>query len=559
MVCTPRGIFIVSLLLTASSLLTAQTPPSKPKITVSHNDLTTVPQELFAPYWTLEPGWSTELEMRNNVPWHDLRMTPVLRTPDGVEVPLAPVNLKPEEIVSLNLRTAVAAAKPELLDKMGSFGSVVFRFDGSAAANGFAAAVVRRDGHPIDFHFDAEGSSSNAVEGMWWLPATSATDYLIVSNPRGNVVTARLTLSDTSGATHQSLLTVGPRQSVRTNIREELRAAAHGSFGGLSLSVVKGGSTVKEGSIVRQEALSATEIVFDELTGLSTTLKLFERQSIAEIDKVESRVLRAPMMALSHPDRSLGFPSATMLNPKIFLRNAGPAPAIVSPGVNWRDDSKSGTSILPRITLLPGQIRILNLADFQKTRQIPEDATWATVSLGFTGRSGDLIAVAMSYDQTSRYGLQTPFSEVINHLFKGSMWHVDATHNTLITTGNGGTEPTRAQVTLFYNGGQSKYRVEQSLSPGQQIWLNLGDLMRNQIPDSDGKTMPPDVMSGSYELRDLDHEVLGLLYEGKLVVDKTYGHASYGCAHCCGYWRAQLAPTPFDGPPDIDNRIPIRC
>jgi hypothetical protein len=159
----------------------------------------------------------------------------------------------------------------------------------------------------------------------------------------------------------------------------------------------------------------------------------------------------------------------------------------------------------------------------------------------------------MSYDSTSRYGLQTPFSEMMNRLFKGSMWHVDGAHNTLITTGNGGTEQTRVQVTLFYNGGQSKYRVEKLLPPGQQIWLNLGELIRNQVPDSDGKTIPADVMFGSYELRDLDHPILGLLYEGKLVVDKTYGHASYGCAHCCGYSSAQLSPTPFGGPPGLDN------
>jgi hypothetical protein len=205
------------------------------------------------------------------------------------------------------------------------------------------------------------------------------------------------------------------------------------------------------------------------------------------------------------------------------------------------------------MTLPPGRVAVLRLADFQQAGQIPEDATWGTVSLGYTGRSGDLVAVAMSYDKTSRYGSQTPFIEGTSRLFKGSMWHVDGTHNTLITTGNGGTEPTRAQVTLFYNAGQGKYRVEQSLAPGGQIWLNVADLIRNQVPDSDGKTIPPDVMAGSYELRDLDHPVLGLLYEGKLVVDKTYGHASYGCAHCCGYSSARLWQNPFAGPVGIDN------
>ncbi|MGH9500083.1 MAG: hypothetical protein ACRD3L_13160 [Terriglobales bacterium] len=116
-----------------------------------------------------------------------------------------------------------------------------------------------------------------------------------------------------------------------------------------------------------------------------------------------------------------------------------------------------------------------------------------------------------------------------------------------------GHPPTRAQVTLFYNGGKSKYRVEKSLAPGEHIWLNLGELLHDQLPDSDGATIPPDVMFGSYELRDLGHPVIGQLYEGKLVVDKTYGHASYGCNHCCGYSQSQLSPTPLGGPPGIDN------
>lgn len=530
-------------LLVTSSLLTAQNPPNHraPKIVASHPEWKASLQELFAPYWTLEPGWSTDLEVRNNVPWHDLHVIPVLRTHDGTEVALMPVDLKPEEVAPINLREAVASAKPELLDRMGSFGSVTFRFQGTAPGNGFAAAVVRRHGRPIEFHFDSEGWGSTAVEGMWWLPTESSTTYLILSNPTSKPVTGKLVLSNARGAGQQLSLTVGPRQSLRTNLREALHTPANGTFGGLSLSMLNNGE------------ISATEIVFDEVSGQTAIMKLFDRQSLAEVDTVESRTLRAPMMALTQPDPSLGFPNGTLLDPKIFLRNAGPASMVLIPDVNWRNGSASGTALLPRITLLPGQMKVMSLADFHKSGQIPAEASWGTVTLGYTGRSGDLVAVAMSYDKTSRYGLQTPFSEVMNSLLKGSMWHVDATHNTLITAGNGGTEPTQAQVTLFYNSGQSKYRVEQRLVPGQQMWLNLGDLLRSQVPDSDGKTISPEAMFGSYELRDLGHPVLGLLYEGKLIVDKTYGHASYGCNHCCGYSQSQLSPNPFGGPPGIDN------
>ena len=133
------------------------------------------------------------------------------------------------------------------------------------------------------------------------------------------------------------------------------------------------------------------------------------------------------------------------------------------------------------------------------------------------------------------------------------MWHVDSAHNTFITTGNAGFESTAAEATLFYNGGKSKYRMEKMLSPGQQLWLDVGHLVHDQVPDSDGHTLPPDTMTGSYELRDLDHAYVGQLYEGKLVIDKTYGHAAYGCGSCCGYDGVVLDPDPFLGAVGINN------
>ena len=64
--------------------------------------------------------------------------------------------------------------------------------------------------------------------------------------------------------------------------------------------------------------------------------------------------------------------------------------------------------------------------------------------------------------------------------------------------------------------------------------------------------MPPDTMTGSYELRDLDHATVGQLYEGKLVIDKTYGHAAYGCGFCCQMDIPYFVPDPFGGPPGYD-------
>ena len=78
----------------------------------------------------------------------------------------------------------------------------------------------------------------------------------------------------------------------------------------------------------------------------------------------------------------------------------------------------------------------------------------------------------------------------------------------------------------------------------RSVWANVGDIIHGQIPDKNGRTIPRDVMMGSYELRDLDHIGVGYLYEGKLVIDKTWGHGYYGCAGCCGYEGQRLLPNP---------------
>lgn len=539
-----RAVSATFFILLCSSFLRAQSAPPlhppNPKV-LGPAKWEPSPQEISAAYWTLEPGWSTTLEMRNNVIHHDLTVTPVIRASTGQETPLAPVTIAPQHVIALDLRTVVTAAN-RTLSQLGSFGSVVFRFDGLYPDNLFGATIVRREGEPIDFHFDGQAAglnyTSGGIEGMWWLPAASSADYLVLSNPLKKTVAGTLALSSASASHRPMAVSLGPGETKRIDLGEVLGPSSIGAVGGLSLS------------LPGKELISATQIVFDEVTGLAAIMKLFDRDPD---DQPKSRVLRAPMMALSQPDQGLGFPSGTQLLPRILLRNAASAPTLVSATVEWRNQS-SGTFALPDLTLSPGEIRTVNLANYQQAGQIPQDANWATLRLAYTGRAADLVAVAVSYDKDHRYGLQTPFSENLSRLWAGGMWHVDPTHNTFITSGNGGAEATTAEVTLFYNGGASRYRMEKMLSPGQQLWLDVGHLVHDQVPDSDGHVLPPDTMTGSYELRDLDHATLGQLYEGKLVIDKTYGHAAYGCGSCCGYDGVAFDPTTFGAPPGIDNQ-----
>lgn len=99
------------------------------------------PQEVFAPYWTSEPGWDTELQLKNNLASGPLTATPVLRVASGEEIPLDPVTIASNASVSVWVNEGLLKHSPSLLSQPGSFGSVVFHFTSLSAMNLYATAV----------------------------------------------------------------------------------------------------------------------------------------------------------------------------------------------------------------------------------------------------------------------------------------------------------------------------------------------------------------------------------------------------------------------------------
>jgi hypothetical protein len=225
------------------------------------------------------------------------------------------------------------------------------------------------------------------------------------------------------------------------------------------------------------------------------------------------------------------------LQPQIFVRNTTAVAATVGTRFNWRSDAGTGSAAGPSLHLVPFETRRVDLAALQKSGVIPAEAHWASVELAISEYPDDIMAVAASYDSTLRYGTQTPFNDQLTYRWEGGEWHVDATHNSIITAGNGGAVPIKAQFTLYYESGTKRYDLVQALKPHEQMWVDVGKLIRERTPDENGAVLPPDLTMGSYEIQDLTDRGVGNLYEGKVIVDKTYGHAAYGCATCCG-WNA---------------------
>jgi hypothetical protein len=75
----------------------------------------------------------------------------------------------------------------------------------------------------------------------------------------------------------------------------------------------------------------------------------------------------------------------------------------------------------------------------------------------------------------------------------GGQFQVDSTHNALIAVTNGGDRPTDALLTVHYDNGHQKYEIQQTIQSGDQMWLNLSDLIHHSVPDRKGRMLPADL------------------------------------------------------------------
>jgi hypothetical protein len=393
MLTSQRSLALLTVLLCFQTSLAVSQTLSKTQTSATEMTSPTAParkppseQELVAPFWTLEPGWGSQLEVRNNQAKADMEVTPVLRTSDGTELALPIVKLHPDQVEKVDLSTAAAS----LNGRVGAYGSVLFHYKSISRGNVYAAVMVQRLGHPISMHFDAMPLDSHfgtgSHEGIWWLPQPTTDGFLIVSNFASQSVTAQETFTDGTNSKATELV-LKPHQTYRIGIRD---AAQHAGFTGS-----QGGVRVSLGA--NAGSVYVSEFLFDEAVGFSALMKVFERDPKADVGTV---TLRAPLVGLSSPDPMLAYPPDVVLHPTLLLRNATLTTLDAMLQVAWKSPTATGSIPMKVPAIAPEETRLVDLTALQK-QGLPVDATWANVSLSYLGRPGDLVPIAASYDATT--------------------------------------------------------------------------------------------------------------------------------------------------------------
>ncbi len=369
-----------------------------------------VDQQQIISYWTSETGWHTELQLRNAAIASDLTVTPILRSATGAETTLAAVTIKPREVKSIDLEAAISAANaPQLL---GTYGSVVLRYHSPTSRVLYAAAMIHQMGHAIALHVDAstelQDTQVGSREGIWWLPKETTSDYLILTNQGQNSISVALSLYDSNGRENRQQVVLGPYEARRFSVRTLLKAAGLGGlYGGIKVS-----ASAHAGS------LDTLHFLFDTDANFSALLKMFDHYQDAKLEERDFAgtgvwTLRAPMLALSNPDPALAFPPGVTLQPQLFVRNTTNKPVDATLRFSWHSSSPDATGKAsgPQLHLLPYETMSIDIAALQDKGTLPPQANWTSVILTTNTLPDEVMAVAASYDDTLKYGAQTPFSD----------------------------------------------------------------------------------------------------------------------------------------------------
>jgi hypothetical protein len=509
------------------------------------------PQEVFAPYWTSESGWDTELQLKNNLSSGSLTVTPVLRLASGEEIPLDPVTILSNMSTSVWVNEGLLKHSPSLLSQPGSYGSVVFRFTSFSAMNLYATVVPSIPGEPIAFPVRArpapkgeawvQSSRSGSLEGIWWQPRSGLKDVLAISNSSQGKINGTLSLFDAGGKHWSEPLSFAPYQTQRMSISDLLlKAGLSGSYGGIELNVP-----------ASARALAGVHFMYDEASQFSASLEMFSRDPNATIRErtgadATQWTLRAPMLALSAPDPVLGLPAGIALQPNILVRNTTANKISANIILSWRGDSTKGQVKLPGLDLAPFATQQLQIGAMQGQLGIPNDAHWALATLTATASPDDLVAIASSRDNSGRYHVDTEFSGTVTRHFVGGEWRYDSGHNQIVSVTNSGQKPADALLTVHYDGGEKTYEMQQRIQPGDEIVVNFADLIHNRVSDRKGNVLPADLAYGTYDVKDLSSGH-GSLSVGALVLDKTWGYrAAVPSPDCCGFGSPLIDPSAVD-------------
>ncbi len=496
--------------------------------------------------WRADAGFDSRLQLKNVLLAEALRVTPSLIMADGTIAALPAVTLERAGVASINITDALrhlsAAAAPHRSEYGMVFLSYSARWPGA-----ILASIQNTDEFAmLSFHSSLQVDITTyrnprlsreldqTMSCLWWRPYSSTGMFLFIGNTSDASRTVTLIIRNASGSPILSkLLYMAPHTSAKLQPFALLNdpPSVH-SVGSMSISY-------------RGPALSLVAIggLEDVSNGFSANLHIVElHPELARSAAIQQQTLATANLMLGEQPAPMHFPLHTRFQPYLLLYNASGHPRSVSVRATYALHGVSRSQELGHLLVAGGSVSAFDLSSSPLNGVTPDDHS-VHLEQSFEGNEDDLLTQAGSVDDSGNYVFEVdtqPEQWTISRTL--CYWSVFGETDSMISLWNYTQHPTDLNLTLYYSGGT--YTVPIHLAPSASYEVNVGTLIRLQLPDVAGHILPTYITQGSAILSDAKGENQHMEVTSAV---STYnvrnGTCSNQCGSCNGVTNAFVDPS----------------
>ncbi len=452
-----------------------------------------------SPLWRTDATFRSTIRFSNQLSTASIDVIPTLYMADGTPFDLPTVHLPKSGVQTVDVNAALANVPETRRAHLSTWGSASYRyrFDWQGAVYGTMSILdaARSLEYTNSFAFPPNGGMKGvpaavnaalaafhgqAYEGLWFRNKSTSGGFLALSNSSAAPLTAQIELSGLKLAAGRTV-PLAPHATALLDLKD--------FFGGDDARA--GGITITHDAPPGTLQIAAG--LEDLTTGYSTNLPLRVRSSTA--GDIAPRQYASVGLMVNQQDPILNFPAGLTFYPYAFYRNIAAVDRTLHFAVYYMDGGNVKTLSLPDMALHPGEARELAIHDLMKNQQRAEAMN---LVFSYTGAWGDIVAGTGSMDETGNYVFPVPAQPASQAGSLSSVyWLAGGGFDTMYTIWNPLPNSEELQLTVKYGTAGETWRTPLSLEPRASAMVDIGELVRTQQPDQDGKTLPLDVEQGS--------------------------------------------------------------
>jgi hypothetical protein len=499
-------------------------------------------------FWRINPSSRASIYIRNGLDNSPLTVTPIVYLSNGARYSLSPVTLRPlgTAVVSINKSLEAQGIAPYA--ELSGYVEVEY----SWAWDALCVSVSSFDPvHSLIFTYSLQPAAipdtptpltrlkaaggMNMIESLWWKPTPGATGFVAISNTAEQTSTATLQLTGGAGQIlEEETAQISPHGTKIINL-QALQTVSSGATGGLHILYSgQAENTVMSGGLEDDQTGYSANLPFHAFASPQADPSQASEESYAELG-----------LMTGEADPMMHFPSGTVFMPFSAVRNVGQQTLTVTPSFYWMQAGQPRSAALDSFAIAPSQTLNLDIPALLSKAGLAQWSGAVNLILDAKGSSRSLLLAAGSVDTKNTYVFQVMPQGIQDSQAKSiSYWSTANGDDTMITVWNPADEPQDFLLTFDFESGH--YRLPVHLGPRATQTLNISDLIKSNLPDDEGNTIPASVTEGSATLSGSqagNQEILAALDAGTYNVNKAI--CRYYCISCDGTIHVYVAANPF--------------